>query len=149
MPLILFLGNPIYSDDRIGLIVGEKLKEKLEAEGFEVKILERMGYTLIDYIAGHETVFVVDSILGKVGEIVLIDNLEDLKIRFSKSPHYAGLSEAIELMKALNLSVPKKLVVIGIGVKDPYTISEKMSPELELMLDSIVERVYSIINGLE
>ncbi|MDI9609780.1 MAG: hydrogenase maturation protease [Archaeoglobales archaeon] len=139
------MGNPIYSDDRIGLIVGEKLKEKLEAEGFEVKILERMGYTLIDYIAGHETVFVVDSIKGKVGEIVLIDNLEDLKIRFSKSPHYAGLPETIELMKALNLSVPKKLVVIGIGVKNPYTISEKMSPELELMLESIASEVYCTV----
>ncbi|MCS7144658.1 MAG: hydrogenase maturation protease [Archaeoglobaceae archaeon] len=146
MPLILFLGNPIYSDDRIGLILGERLKDRLEADGFEVKILERSGYTLIDHIAGHEFVFIVDSILGEVGELILIENLENLKTLFPRSPHYSGIAEAIELMKTLNLSPPEKLVVIGVGVKDPFTVSDKMSPELEEEVDSITEKLYHIIS---
>lgn len=145
MPLILFLGNPIYSDDRIGLIVGERLKNRLEEEGFEVEILEKSGYNLVDYIAGQEIVFVVDSIVGEVGEVVLIENLEDLKILFPRSPHYSGIAEAIELIKTLNLSPPEKLVVIGIGVKDPFTVSEKMSPELEEIVDFVAEKVYNCI----
>ncbi|MCS7130060.1 MAG: hydrogenase maturation protease [Archaeoglobaceae archaeon] len=147
MPLILFLGNPIYSDDRIGLIVGEKLKNRFEEEGFEVEILEKSGYNLVDYIAGQEIVFVVDSIVGEVGEVVLIENLEDLKILFPRSPHYSGLPESLELMKALNLA-PKNFFVIGICVKDPFTISDKMSPELEEIVDFVAERVYNCIKLL-
>lgn len=148
MPLILFLGNSIYAEDRIGLLVGEILKERLEVEGFEVEILERTGYTLIDHMAGRDCVIVVDSIPGEYGEVVVIKDLKDLAIRSPRSPHYAGLPEAIELMKALNLSPPERIFVIGIGIRDPFMIGEKVSKELENKLEKIAEKVYCEIKNL-
>lgn len=144
MPLILFLGNSIYAEDRIALLVGEMLKERLEAEGFEVGILERTGYTLIDLIAGKKAVFIVDSILGNYGEVSLVD-LNEFATRSPKSPHYAGLPEAIELMRTLNLSPPERIFVIGIGIRDPFSISEETPPELSAKLEEIAEKVLALI----
>lgn len=146
MPLILFLGNSIYAEDRIGLLVGEILKERLKADGLEVEILESIGYTLIDYIAGKDFVIVVDSIIGEYGEVKRIEDLKNLAIRSPKSPHFAGLLEAIELMKALNLSVPERISVLGIGVRNPYTIGDIM-PELSAMVGDIAEKVYTLIKN--
>ncbi len=146
MPLVLFLGNSIYAEDRIGLLVGEILKEKLQADGFEVEILESIGYTLIDYIVGKDFVIVVDSIIGEYGEVTRIEDLKNLAIRSPKSPHFAGILEAIELMKALNLSVPNRILVLGIGVRNPYVIGD-LSPELFEKLEDIAKRVYCEIRN--
>ncbi len=146
MPLILFLGNSLYAEDSIALLVGEILKERLEAEGFEVEILERIGYSLIDYIAGRDSVIIVDSMIGEYGEVIVLEDLNAFAIRSPKSPHYAGLPEAIELMRALNLSPPQRILIVGIGIRDPYTIGE-IPPELNARVGDIAERVYSEIGN--
>jgi len=147
-PLILFLGNSILADDRIGLIIGEMLKETLEAEGKDVEIIEKTGYALLDYLEGREKVIIVDSVITgkhKTGEIV---NLEphDLR-RFSPSAsHYAGIPESIELMKQLGLGPPENFKIIGIEVEDPYTISTKISPKLETEVNQIAEAIHKIVS---
>jgi len=146
MPLILFLGNSIYAEDRIGLLVGEILKERLETGDLQVEILERIGYSLIEYIAGKDSVIIVDSIIGEYGEVKLIEDLKSFAAFSPKSPHYAGLPEAIELMKALNLSIPERILVLGIGIRDPYAIGD-IPPELSAMLEEIAENVYAIIKN--
>jgi len=73
--LVLFLGNPILADDKIGLVLGEMLKPMLESEGHEVEILEKTGFSLIDYLENRRAAVIVDSVkTGKheVGEIVTI-----------------------------------------------------------------------------
>jgi hydrogenase maturation protease len=147
MPLILFLGNSLYAEDRIGLLVGEILKGRLEAEGFEVEILERIGYSLIDYIAGKDSVIIVDSIVGEYGEVKLIEDLKSFAAFSPKSPHYAGLPEAIELIKALNLPIPERILVLGIGVRDPYSIGE-IPPELNARVGDIAEKVHREIRNV-
>jgi len=147
MPLILFLGNSLYAEDRIGLLVGEILKGRLEAEGFEVEILERIGYSLIDYIAGKDSVIIVDSIIGEYGEVKLIEDLKSFAAFSPKSPHYAGLPEAIELIKALNLPIPERILVLGIGVRDPYSIGE-IPPELNARVGDIAEKVHREIRNV-
>ena len=145
--LILFLGNSIFRDDRIGLIVGERLRDKLIKLGCNVEVLEESGLTLIDVLAGWDKVIIVDSIkTGKhdVGEVFKIDLDEFHRIK-SISPHYTGLPETLELLKGLNLSPPKHIQVIGIEVFDPYTVDDKLSDVLACKVDDIVKAVYNII----
>ncbi len=147
--LILFIGNSLFRDDRIGLIVGEKLKPILEHEGFHVEVLDKSGLSLIDYIEGRELVIIVDSIITsehQVGEVVDVD-LNKLESCSVWSPHYMGLPETLRVMEELGIPKPEKLYVIGIEVVDVYTISEEISRELEERLDEISSRVYEMIKS--
>jgi len=149
-PLVLFIGNYLYSDDKIGIIVGEKLKNKLINEGVDVEIMEKMGYSLIDVISNREIVIIVDSVKSskwEIGEVMLL-NIDEVDMYTPRSPHYSGLPEMLKLMKSLELGMPMKIYVIGIEVKDPYTISENLTPELVSKLDEIINKVYKMIRDI-
>ena len=147
--LILFLGNAILSDDRIGLIVGEMLKEKLESEGYEVRILEKTGFSLLDYLENRDEVVLVDSVRTgehRVGEIVSV-NLDEFKQYAPFTSHYAGIPETLGLMKQLDLNPPKHFRILGIEVEDPYTISEKISDKLTMRLNELAQEIHKMISS--
>lgn len=149
-PLIIFLGNSLLSDDKVGLILGERLKERLEADGIDVEVLEKTGLALMDYLEEREMVVIVDSVVTwgtKIGEVVSLKPRE-LKDYAPFSPHYVGVPEAILLLEELDLNPPKHLHIIGIEVKDPYTISEKLSEELSKKLEELEEKIYRRIKEL-
>ncbi len=149
-PLILFIGNSLFKDDKIGLIIGEKLKPTLENEGFEVELLERIGLTIIDYIQDREYVMIIDSISTSkypVGEVIEVD-VNDFQEYSIWSPHYIGLPETLRLMQALGFNVPRKLYIIGIEVNDVYTISEEISEELARKVEEISAKVYEKVKNL-
>ncbi|MCS7125874.1 MAG: hydrogenase maturation protease [Aigarchaeota archaeon] len=143
-PLIVFIGNSIFRDDRIGLIVGEKLRDNLMRDGCDVEIVEKTGLNLIDYLEAREKVVIVDSIMTsrhRIGEVLEID-IKGIESETVWSPHYIGVLETIKLMEMLSLDPPKKLMIIGIEVSDIYTISNEISKELEEKLDTITMEVY-------
>lgn len=149
-PLILFIGNSLFKDDKIGLIIGEKLKPILENEGFDVEVLERTGLTLIDYIQDRECVIIIDSINTSkhpVGEIVEVD-ANCLQASSIWSPHYMGLPETLKLMQALGFTIPRKLYIIGIEVTDVYTVSEEVSEELARKVEEISAKIHEKVKSL-
>lgn len=147
--IIVFLGNLLMSDDKIGIILGERLKEKLEKKGLKVEILEKTGFELIDYLSGYEKAVIVDSVVTgkKTGELTIYD-LRKVDFIPSPSPHASGILDAIYLMDALGLSPPQECYLIGIEVKDPYTISESISPVLEKRIPELEKKVFNIILSL-
>ena len=149
--LVLFLGNTLLSDDRIGLIVGETLKEKLESEGHEVEILEKTGFSLVDYLENRDEAVIVDSVMTgrhQVGQVVSL-GLDDFEQYAPFTSHYVGISEALRLMRQLDLNPPKRLRILGIEVEDPYTISEKISDKLTSRLNELALEVHKMISSSE
>lgn len=147
--LIIFLGNAILSDDRIGLIVGEILRERLESEGYQVEILEKTGFSLIDYLENTEDTVIVDSVrTGKhqVGQVVSL-SLDDFQQYAPFTSHDVGISEALRLMRKLDLNPPRHLRILGIEVEDPYTISENMSEKLTGRLSELAQEIHKMISS--
>jgi hypothetical protein len=58
-----------------------------------------------------------------------------------RTPHFLGVQETLALGHRLGLEMPGCVVALGIEVADPYTLSERMSPGLELRLPGIIEEV--------
>lgn len=144
---VLFLGNPIFKDDAIGIEVGKRLLDKLENLGIEVFILERTGLSLLDYILGYESVVIVDSFKSNqhpIGDVYELpqDSLMPQKIF---SLHYAGLPEALMAIHALKPAQPTTIHIVAIETNDPYTISEEMSVEISNKLETITNNVFDMI----
>lgn len=144
---VLFLGNPIFKDDAIGIEVGKRLVDKLENLGIDVFILERTGLSLLDYILEYERVVIVDSFKSNqhsIGDVYELpqDSLTPQKIF---SPHYAGLPEALMAIHALKPAKSSSIHIIAIETNDPYTISEEMSAEISNKLETITNNVFNMI----
>lgn len=145
-PAAVFIGNSIFGDDRIGLVVGDLLRERLEGIGFDVHVVERTGLALLDCLEGHDSAVVVDSVcseVNKVGEVLTLSPQDFATVK-PASPHFSGVPEALQLMEQLEIGVPE-VMILGVNVKDPYTLSDSMSEELEGMKDAIAREVYARI----
>jgi len=145
--VVLFLGNPIFRDDAVGIEVGKRLMGELEKMGIDMHILEKTGLSLLDYIHGYDMVIIVDGIRSNkhpVGHVYELDG-DLMKSMSVFSPHYAGLPEALMAIHALELLRPNFIHIIAIETKDPYTIGDNISLEISEKLDSITKNVFDII----
>lgn len=144
--MAIFIGNSIFGDDAIGLTVGELLRVRLQQLGFDVRILERTGFALLDNLDGQKSTVIVDSHCTShlpVGN-VRICSLHEFKLIKQSTPHYAGIPETLELMENLQIDLPK-VWIVGINVQDPYSLSERLSDELQIKVDTIADQVYEKI----
>ena len=57
--LILGMGNPILSDDGVGLAMAEMLKDRIC--GVDVAASAMIGLSLFDLITGYDVIFIVDA----------------------------------------------------------------------------------------
>lgn len=143
-PIILFLGNEIMGDDRLGLELGRSLSQDLKELGCDVELLETTGLSLIEYLSGRPLAILVDSIATRSFEpgTVTIFTPDEFKAMKCFSPHYAGIPEALELMRVLDLDPPKRVYVIGIEVLNPFEPSFEMTPQIRERLDKIRNEVF-------
>ena len=145
----IFIGNSIFGDDRIGLIVGSILREKLEELDFDVHVIESTGFTLLDYLEGYERAVIVDSVCSErnpVGQVLSL-SLEAFSSVKSGAPHFSGVPEAVELMRGLGSGLPH-VFIVGINVRDPYHLSDEISDELKCTVGAISKEVYVRIRDL-
>lgn len=142
--LILGLGNDILTDDAIGIIVVRRLseifKDRLECD---FKETTEMGLALLDYIEGYQKLIVIDAIIDNERSIGLVRELdmEDFAGAGCTTPHFLGLKDTIELGKKMGMAMPSDVLILGIIVKDPFSVSEKLSHELSENLDGIIHEV--------
>ncbi len=141
--IVFFLGNPLMGDDSIGLRIGGMLEERLRRLGVEVVVTSESGLSLIDHMHGRDTAIIVDAVStgSKPGRIHIYD-LSDSRAGGIMAPHYMGIPEVVKLMRSLGLSPPKKIILIGIEIAEPYVVSDSLTPIMKEKLPRLVERVY-------
>ncbi|MEM3662554.1 MAG: hydrogenase maturation protease [Sulfolobales archaeon] len=148
---ILFLGNSIFLEDKIGLVIGSLLRGDLEKRGFEVEILERSWISLLDIISGVKELIIVDSIIvdnpDDIGRVHLIDP-KDFYGSHVKAPHSLSLADVLRILEVYNLEPPEKIYVIGIGISDIQTLSEELSDTLKNKISEICSDVIKIIDSI-
>ncbi|MHC4417473.1 MAG: hydrogenase maturation protease [Planctomycetota bacterium] len=127
--LILALGNPILSDDRIGWEVADRLAERTG----QIDIIKSSGATMdiIPKLAGYEQVVVIDAVkFGSVspGQVHRF-SLDDLAgtVRPS-SPHDINFATAFKMAKQW-------------GYNELLKFSENCTPQVAEKLDEIVEYI--------
>jgi hydrogenase maturation protease len=142
----VFIGNSIFGDDKIGLLIGEALSPELVRSGVDVRIMERTGFALLDCLEGYGRAVVVDSFCDGESPVGMVASfsVDDFSAVKPATPHFSGVPEAAKLMRDLGLEVPD-ISIIGINVRNPYSLSTDVDTELDAMKDAIATEVYSII----
>ena len=140
--LIIGIGNPILTDDGVGIKIAQKIKEG--NPDLEVIETSEAGIALLDLIVGYERLIIVDSIKtgqGKPGELYKLE-LEGLKsgIHFSSS-HGIDIATVFELGQRLGYRMPKSVSIYAIEIKDNSTFGEECTEEVKERIPFITKQI--------
>ena len=147
--LVLGLGNPILSDDGVGIRVAQEVGEKLKDPQVTVAETSAAGLSLLDSIVGYDKVIIIDAIQtekGRAGQIYRMGTEDFSLTKHFSSPHQINLVTALELGKMLNLAMPQKITIFAVEAKDIISFSEKCTPEVEQVIPEVVKMVLEELN---
>ncbi len=151
-PLILGMGNPILTDDRVGLEVARALHERLPEGTAEFVEAYLGGVELLNILEGWERVVIIDAVepgRQEPGELKEIP-LEDLASQYAPiTPHNAGLVHCLGMGRACGMEMPEDLVVFTIGVLESFVFSESCTEEVAKSIPGNVERIHERLFGPE
>jgi len=142
--LVLGVGNPILTDDGIGIRIAQRLKE--EKPDLEVMETSEAAIAILDLIAvsGCDKLIVIDSIKtgqGKLGELYKFE-LEDFKpAKDFSSSHGVDIATTIELGQRLGYSMPKYIGIYAVEIQDNTTFGEKCTGDVEEKIPSIIRQI--------
>lgn len=142
--LVLGVGNPILSDDGVGIHVARALKAR-GLPGVEVEELPASGLELLDMVLGFDKVVIVDAIQtsgGVPGQVHILEEADFEKAVHGSSPHGVNIATALAMgRKLVPERMPKEVVYIAIEAEDLVNVSESLTPKVAAALPGILDRV--------
>lgn len=171
--LILGLGNPILTDDGVGIHVVRAVQSHLtsyalrltsyalrftslrltpHASRLEFAEATVGGLRLLEIITGYERVIIVDAIQtpdGKPGEIHRL-HPNDLRASLhAGSTHDLSFGAALALGREMGMKLPtdEDIVIIAIEAEDVLTFGETCTPAVAAAIPRAVEAVLAELGG--
>ena len=132
--LILGIGNPILSDDGVGLCVAKAVKDRLNRPDITVMETSVTGLDFLDLLTGYDRAIIIDAIQtrqGEIGQVYRFDPEALDATRHASTPHDVNFTTALELGKQLGLALPQKIVIFCIEVQNVSSFNEKCTAEVE------------------
>jgi len=151
--VIVGLGNPIMSDDAVGIRVARLIHENAP-DDLDLAFIEAAvgGFELVEMLAGYDRAIVVDAIQteeGRVGDYYLLDLAESMGAGLPAMTHHVGLFEGLELARRLKMNVPQYLRVYAIEVADPYSFGAEMTGPVTAAAPYIASAILATEYGVD
>jgi hydrogenase maturation protease len=135
--LVIGLGNPILTDDGIGVCVARAVADALpESSGIDVIEMAVGGLALMETMAGYERVVLIDALYTEQkdsGQVRVFDAGDLASTLNTASTHDADLPTALRLGRSLGALLPadNQIQIVGITAHDVLTFGE--TPSLPVM----------------
>ena len=145
--LVLGMGNPILSDDGVGLLVADRLRESPLPQDVEVALSEVGGLRLLELVRGFTRVIIIDALRSPAesgrhpGEVHRYEAKDFKGGHRYGSAHSIGLDTALEIGHKLGYDMPKEVTVFAIEAEDVETFGEELSPPVA----AAAERVFALV----
>jgi hydrogenase maturation protease len=141
--LVLGMGNPILSDDGVGLYVARRLRATALPEGVEVRESEVAGLRLLELLRGYDKVVIVDALKTgrEAGDVVRYEARDFNGGHRYSSAHSIGLHTALELGRELGYAMPTEVTVFAVEAVDIETFSEELSEPVAEAAERVIELV--------
>ncbi len=142
MKAIIGLGNPLKSDDGVGILLINEIQKKDIPSDVEVFDAGTGGMKILHLLNDVEKALIVDAIHfgGKPGDSVFFKPEEVESLNKSQSSHDANFLEVLELSKTLE-EAPKEIIIMGIEPKDT-SFGEEVSSEIENKIPNLTNDLF-------
>lgn len=131
------MGNPILTDDSIGVRLAGEAARELAGAGW-IDVIEECsvgGLNLLDVFCGYERVVVLDGIHTRGGRVGGWYHFTARRLRPTahlSNVHDANLATALALGRALGIPLPddERIHVLAVEIGDDETFGTELSPAL-------------------
>jgi hydrogenase maturation protease len=138
---VLGIGSP-FGDDQVGWKVADALKQQISmhaniAPFVIIENHDRPGGRLIELMSEASTVFIIDAIKSnsEIGTIHRFKNNDIFELENRLSTHNMGVSQALQLGKALN-ALPNNIILYGIEI-DIIVLETTLSQQVESAIEQV------------
>jgi hydrogenase maturation protease len=148
--LVIGLGNPILTDDGVGVKVAYAVREALASgEHSDVTVTEASvgGLRLMELMVGYDRVVLIDALQlsnARPGTIRRM-TLEELRTisptQHSTCAHDTSLVTALDLGRQLGLPLPRELTIYGVGVENVTWFGEQPTPAVAEAIPQVTAAV--------
>ena len=150
--LVLGLGNPILTDDGVGIYVVREVAARYQQDGVTFAEASVGGLRLLEHLEGYERVIMVDAIQtrdGKPGDIYRLHPNELRASLHSGSTHDLSFPGALALGRGMGMVLPSDddIVIFAIQVEDILTFGESCTSAVAAAIPSAAETVLSELEG--
>jgi hydrogenase maturation protease len=148
--LIIGLGNPILTDDAVGIHVVAALRETGLPTGVDVIETSVGGLALMEHMVGYERAVLIDAIMtrgGAPGQVYDL-SLDDLPGTLNtSSTHDTNLATALRVGREMGATLPgdDKIRIVAIEAEDVLTFGERCSPAVEAAIPVAARRVLELL----
>ena len=147
--LVLGLGNPILTDDGVGVRVAERVEDAVGQRDVTVMEASLAGLSILDQLAGYDRAIIVDAVRtvgGKAGQVYRLSTDMLDTTQHPASLHDFDVGTALELGGRLGLALPKEMVIFGVEVADVETFGEECTPEVREAIPICVDMIIEELN---
>jgi hydrogenase maturation protease len=148
--LVLGLGNPVVTDDSVGLRVAAELKPRL-ADRPDVVVSEDYwgGLRLMERMAGFDRAVVIDAICtGAPPGTIHRLTPGSIPTQRSASTHDVNLTTALALGRTAGLHLPRDedILLVGVEAEDILSFGEQCTPAVAAAIAPAVEEVVRAVD---
>ncbi len=150
---VIGIGNPLRSDDGLGIVLLEKLIENKNDFSKDIDFLDggTGGFNLLHDLSKYEKVLILDAVdMGKkAGESLFfnINELKSKKIDINISTHETDFLKIVALSEKLD-EKPSEIFIFGIQPKDlSYNrgLSKEINNKINFYLTDINKKIKRLI----
>ncbi|RME75510.1 MAG: hydrogenase maturation protease [Chloroflexi bacterium] len=148
--LVLGLGNPILTDDGVGVWVAQAVRAALPpGSPVEVDEVSVGGLRLMERVLGYRRVILIDALhppLSLPGTIhrLTLDDLNRLSpTRHSASAHDTTLATALETARRMGLALPEEFVIYAVEVENISDFGDQPTPAVSQAIARTTQAVLS------
>lgn len=146
--LVIGIGNPLCSDDGLGVHVASLLCERELPPGVQIAELGTPGWGLVNHLADGQRVILIDAVeMGLepgTWRRLAADDIGLIAGDSSVSLHEPGLAESLALAQALDL-LPEEFVLYGVepACTDPgLALSPEVGEAIPVLMENILGEIW-------
>jgi len=150
--LIIGLGNPILTDDGVGVKVARMLEEKINLEnhpGLEITEASAGGLRLMEAILDYDRVILIDayylkpetSVPGRIHHLTLEDLRSVSPTQHSTSAHDTSLVTALDAARQLGYKIPAEIYIYAVEVENILDFSETPTPAVAAAIPIVTDQI--------
>ena len=151
--LVLGLGNPILTDDGVGIHAVRALARRLNRPDVEVAEASLGGLRLLDTAVGYDRLVLVDAIQagGRPGQVYRLGPNDLRSSLHAASSHDLSLPTALELGRRLGLALPEDeaITIVAVEVEDELTFGELCTSQVQAAIPQVVQMILKVLKTPE
>jgi len=155
--LVVGLGNPILTDDGVGVRVADAVADALPTELADSTTVTEAsvgGLRLMELMVGYDRAIIIDAIqlpgeptMGRIHRMSLSDLESISPTQHSASAHDTSLVTALEAGRRLGLVLPDDVIVFAVEVENVSDFGDTPTPAVAGAIPAVTQQVLDVLTG--